>query len=62
MIYSWKNGYLCGTHNFAERQWTGSIQNGWAEVFEIEPEWVYKAATCIDSAREFLDGKTEKES
>lgn len=61
-IYSWKNGYLCGTHNFAERQWTSSIENGWQEVYDIEPEWVYRAAEYIESAREFLNGKTEKES
>ena len=23
-IYEWKNGYLCGTHPWAARQWTGS--------------------------------------
>lgn len=54
-IYDWKNGYLCGTHNFAERQWTGSVENGWKEVFDIEPEWVYKSAEYIQSARDFLD-------
>ena len=53
-IYGWKNGYLCGTHNFAERQWTGSIQNGWKEVYEIEQEWVVKSAGYIESARDFM--------
>lgn len=60
-IYEWKNGYLCGTHNWAARQWTGSIENGWAEVYEIEPEIVYEASGYFDSAKEFLYGKTEKE-
>lgn len=59
-IYDWKNGYLCGTHNFAARQWTGSVENGWAEVFDIEPEIVYNSARYIESARSFLNGKTEK--
>ena len=53
-IYNWKNGYICGTHNFAERQWTGSIENGWREVFEIEPDWVFKASQYIESAELFL--------
>lgn len=53
-IYDWKNGYLCGTHNWAERQWTGSIENGWREVFEIEPEIVYRASQYFASARDFL--------
>lgn len=57
-IYDWKNGYLCGTHNFAERQWTGSIQNGWNEVYEIEPEIVIKASNYIESARQFLNERS----
>lgn len=36
-IYDWKNGYLCGTHSWPARQWTGSTENGWKEVLEIEP-------------------------
>lgn len=56
-IYNWKNGYLCGTHNWAERQWTGSIENGWKEVYEIEPGIVTEAAQYFDSAKEFLNGK-----
>lgn len=53
-IYNWKNGYLCGTHNFAARQYTGSIENGWREVYDIEPEWVYKSAQYIQSAEDFI--------
>lgn len=55
-IYDWYNGYLCGTHNFAERQWTGSIENGWKEVYEIEPEWVVRSSEYFDSAKKFLKG------
>ena len=36
-IYGWKNGYLCGTHPWPARQWTGSIENGWREVYDIDP-------------------------
>lgn len=55
-IYDWKNGYLCGTHPWAARQWTGSIENGWKEVYEIEPDIVKEAAKKIPSAKEFLKG------
>ena len=57
-IYGWKNGYLCGTHNWAERQWTGSIQNGWKEVYDIEPEIVVEASKYFPSAKEFLNVQT----
>ena len=59
-IYEWKNGYLCGTHNWAARQWTGDIMNGWKEVYDIEPEIVCEASKYLVSAKEFLDGQTEK--
>ena len=53
-IYGWKNGYLCGTHEWAARQWTGSIENGWREVYEIDKSIVIDAARLIPSAAEFL--------
>lgn len=55
-IYDWNKGYICGTHNFAERQWTENVENGWKEVYEIEPEWVRKSAKYFDSAKKFLQG------
>lgn len=55
-IYGWKNGYLCGTHPWPARQWTGSIENGWREVYDIDPSIVLAAAEKIDSARAFLKG------
>ena len=54
-IYEWKNGYLCGTHPWAARQWTGSVENGWKEVYEIEPDIVQNAVEVIPSAKEFLN-------
>lgn len=54
-IYEWKNGYLCGTHPWPARQWTGSVENGWAEVFDIDSSIVTAAAEKIESARAFLD-------
>ena len=55
-IYGWKNGYLCGTHPWPARQWTGSIENGWREVYDIDPSIVIAAAEKIDCARTFLKG------
>ena len=54
-IYKWKNGYLCGTHPWAARQWTGFVENGWREVFDIDENIVKRAAECIESAAKFLD-------
>ena len=55
-IYGWKNGYLCGTHPWPARQWTGGIKNGWREVYEIDPTIVTAAAEKLASARAFLKG------
>lgn len=54
-IYEWKNGYLCGTHPWAARQWTGSVENGWKEVYEIDRSVVKEAAEHIPSAKAFLE-------
>lgn len=56
-IYGWKNGYLVGTGPWAARQWTGSVENGWEEVYNIDPEIVNSAASHITSAAEFLKRK-----
>ena len=53
-IYGWKNGYLCGTHPWPARQWTGSEENGWREVYEIDENIVREAAQVIDSAAKFI--------
>lgn len=53
-IYGWENGYLCGTHPWPARQWTGSIENGWMEVFKIDKNIVQEAAKLISSAADFL--------
>lgn len=54
-FYEWRNGYSCGTHPWAARQWTGSMDNGWKEVYEIEPAIVREAARTIESAKTFLE-------
>jgi 3'-phosphoadenosine 5'-phosphosulfate sulfotransferase (PAPS reductase)/FAD synthetase len=55
-IYGWKNGYLCGTHPWAARQWTKSTENGWREVYGIDPSIVENAAQRIESAAAFMEG------
>lgn len=54
-IYGWKNGYICGTHPWPARQWTGNVENAWAEVYEIDGSIVAEAAAHIQSAKDFLD-------
>lgn len=54
-FYNWKNGYYCGTHPWAARQWTGSIENGWKEVYDIDRSIVEDASRLIPSAKAFLD-------
>ncbi len=55
-IYNWKNGYLCGTHPWPARQKTGSVENGWKEVYEIDKSIVENAAEHIESAKKFMEG------
>lgn len=55
-IYGWKNGYLCGTHPWPARQWTGSKENGWKEVYDIDSSIVESAAAVIPEAEAFLKG------
>lgn len=59
-IYGWKNGYTCGTHPWPARQWTGSIENGWQEIYDIDPSIVTAAAEKIESARHFLEKGGDK--
>lgn len=54
-FYSWPNGWIVGSGCWAARQWTGSIEQGWAEVYSIDPTVVIKAAELLDSARSFLN-------
>lgn len=54
-IYNWPNGYLCGTHPWPARQHTGSIMNGYKEVYSIDPSIVVEASEYLDSAKAFLD-------
>lgn len=53
--YSWPRGFRVGTGPWAARQWTGSIENGWAEVAEIDRSIVETAAEMIPSADRWLE-------
>lgn len=59
-IYDWKNGYICGTHPWPARQYTESVENGWQEIFDIDPSIVKAAAEKIESAKHFLEKGGEK--
>jgi len=56
-IYQWKDGYRCGTHPWPSRMGMKSIEDGWADVYEIDPSIVIAAATKIESAAHFLTAK-----
>ena len=53
-IYGWANGYKCGTHPWPARQWTGTVENGWREVYAIDHSIVKEAAAVIPAAADFL--------
>lgn len=55
-IYSWKDGYRCGTHPWPSRMGMKSVEDGWADVYSIDPSIVDQAAEKIDSAARFLKG------
>ena len=52
--YSWPRGFRVGTGPWAKRQGTGSVRNGWAELWTIDPDIVREAARLIPSARAYL--------
>lgn len=59
-IYGWQNGYKCGTHPWPSRMYTENVENGWREVYAIDPSIVITAAEKIDSARLFLESEVAK--
>lgn len=54
-IYGWKNGYRNGTHAWPCRLNIGSLNEGYQEVYDIDPSIVEEAAYVLDSARTFLE-------
>lgn len=55
-IYGWKNGYRNGTHAWPCRLNISSPDQGWREVYDIDPSIVVSAARKIESAHSFLKG------
>ena len=53
-IYDWENGYLCGTHPWPARQWTGTEAEGWAQIYAIDSSIVTEAAGYFPGAEEYL--------
>lgn len=53
-FYHWNNGWIVGSGCWPARQWTGSTQKAWAEVWQIDPSVVKKASTCINSAEQYV--------
>lgn len=54
-IYEWVNGYKCGTHPWPARQHVKNHEQGWREIYSIDPNIVKEAAEAgIESAKEFL--------
>lgn len=54
-FYKWPKGFRCGTHAWPARQWTGSVQQGWKEVYAIDKRIPNMAQWYLDSAKLFLD-------
>lgn len=57
MIYWWRDGFRKGTHPWAGRTGTKSLDQGYEEVWEIDPQIVVEAAHKLDSAKYFLERK-----
>ena len=55
-IYQWKDGYRCGTHPWPSRMGMKSVEDGWSDVYAIDPTIVEAAAAKLDSAARFLEG------
>lgn len=56
-LYDWKNGFVVGTGVWPARQWVGTTQNGWQELWDINPSMVQDAAPYIASAKDFINSK-----
>lgn len=53
-FYKWPNGWVVGSGCWAARQWTGSVSQGWADIYEIDPSVVHDAAKYIKSANDYV--------
>ena len=53
-IYGWKDGFIQGTHAWPERDFCDTLEQGYREVYEIDPSIIVKAAKKLPSAAAFL--------
>lgn len=54
-IYGWKDGFVIGTHAWPEREFCKTLEQGYREVYKIDPSIIISAADYIQSARHFLE-------
>lgn len=57
-IYGWRDGFIQGTHAWPERDFCDALEQGYREVYEIDPSIVIGAAKKLPSAAAFLKGVT----
>ncbi len=53
-IYTWKDGYTQGTHPWPARSRMKNHQQGWQEIYDIDPPIVQAASEHIESAALFI--------
>lgn len=54
-FYRWKDGFIQGTHAWPEREFCSTIEQGYREIYDIDPNIIIKAAEKLPSARRFLE-------
>lgn len=59
-IYGWKDGYVIGTHAWPEREFCKTLEQGYREVYEIDPSIIIASAEKIPSARHFLETEVSR--
>lgn len=52
--YQWPRGYQIGSGAWPARQYTDSVDHGWSECWEIDPDVVREAATVLASGADWM--------
>lgn len=52
--YGWPNGYVVGTGAWPARQYTGNIENGFDQVWSIDPDIIRRAAAELPAAAAWI--------
>lgn len=61
-IYTWPNGYKCGTHPWAARPYTEDVSKGWEEIYTIDKSIIDIASEKIESAKKFKEGLNNEDN